>query len=92
MYLSTQDCPVCGHRLHVTWTWPPVIAGTPTPLVFACQNCALHQRAEGIVERKPFPNDVIITPEGRNVLARHHSAHNQAIPYMAERKVPINDY
>lgn len=89
MYLSNQICPECGYTLHLTWPWPAVIAGTPTPLVFVCQNCALMQQAEGLVERKPSPQGVIITPEGRNVLERHHSAYNQAIPYMAERKVHI---
>ena len=45
--------------------------------------------ANGYIERKPFADDVIIKPEGRNVLVRHYSAYNQAIPYMAERKIPI---
>jgi len=89
MYLSNQTCPVCGHRLHVTWSWPPVITGTPTALVFVCQNCAINEMANGYIERKPFADDVIIKPEGRNVLVRHYSAYNQAIPYMAERKIPI---
>lgn len=85
MYLSNQTCPDCGHRLHVTWNWPEVITGQPVELTFVCQNCALSQGQKGYAVKRPFKQDVTITPAGRNVLERHYNTYNQALPYMDSR-------
>lgn len=91
MYLSNQLCSDCGHRLYVTWSWPPVITGKPFPLIFVCQNCALQQCLDGYAVKKPFPNDMIITPKGSNVLLRHYDAYNQALPFMQNGRFITND-
>lgn len=91
MYLSTQLCSDCGHRLHVTWSWPPIITGEPFALTFVCQNCALQQQLEGRSIKKPFDNDIIITPKGSNILLRHYDAYNQALPYIHGGHVIVNE-
>lgn len=90
MYLSNQACPDCGHTLHVTWEWPAVITGQSTPLTFVCQNCALMQALEGYAVKKPFDQDIIITPIGQNVLERHYDAYNKALPYLVSELFVIN--
>ncbi|MEN6565297.1 MAG: hypothetical protein ABFC57_03250 [Veillonellales bacterium] len=66
----------------MTWNWPAVITGQPVEVTFVCQNCALMQGKKGYVIKKPLEKAVTITPAGRNVLERHYSTYNQALPYM----------
>ena len=89
MYLSNQTCPDCKYTMHVTCSWPAVIPGEPTILTFVCQNCALMQRLEGYAVKKPFEQDIIITPTGRNVLERHHDAYNKMLPYMQGERFTV---
>lgn len=89
MYLSNQTCPDCGYRLHVTWEWPAIILNEPVKLIFICQNCAINKKLEGYAVQKPFEQDVIIVPVGRNVLERHHDAYDKALSYIDSERFTI---